>query len=458
MKRLSIFTLFILIIMFMVLGCSSQSGNLSGSKTDPVTLGNSSAMEESTEGNRTILEMGTLVFDLESQNVTVVPDRENASHFNVRHKVGWRLFDFTYSPSTHIAKLSVEITNGSKFSAYDTRLIVFSDDVGHQLLNPDGYTHLWKFKGIDYVNPFIKYAWDQPDHLFGTGESYTRNVKILLPGNNRDVHYALDVSFPGPCTDCKEYYEFESNDGLEQANPLPMTYNPLTDYFVHTGRIEAGDQDWFVIYLERSQMGITLVVPGIDSINNVVLSLYDDHMNLLESGITGPGLCAWVSTPFNMVDMAGTYYIKIACTGGEYDYDLSPLRWPDWNEGFSFFETEPNNSMNETDVMPRGYDPDTDPNNYTGELGGGGPDWFKIYVLTPGVLALQLIVYDCESNEMVYIELYNSSGVQLQKGTVWYKDGNVAIASHVETGIYYVKMSANTFTHRYVFEPIFIID
>ena len=257
------------------------------------------------------------------------------------------------------------------------------------------------------------------------------------------------------------FYETEANNTWQDADPLPMEYDPESDGFMYTGMILSevfNDEDWYMIDLKKSQLGIILICKDLESYGELTLTLYDSSLNAVDSHTVTGQSCAWVNTPYGVGDNAGTYYIKV---NGDsmLHYDLAPLRWPNWDEGFTFFETEPNNNSAQANAMSLDYDPDTDDNNYTGEYPSSRTDdWFRLDIPWDGILAIHLMDYDCASNEKMYITLYNSSLTQLDSGEIWYDDGNVCIDANVRMGTYFVKVNGNTYTHRYAFEPIWIED
>jgi hypothetical protein len=106
--------------------------------------------------------------------------------------------------------------------------------------------------------------------------------------------------------------------------------------------------------------------------------------------------------------------------------------------------------------MPLSYDPDSDSLQYTGEQTGYyDHDWFSIETDTDGILVVHMADYDNAGNEQENITLYDGSLNQLDTAKIWYQDGSAFVSSKktVKAGKYYVQVTANTFTHRYVFEP-----
>ncbi len=194
---------------------------------------------------------------------------------------------------------------------------------------------------------------------------------------------------------------------------------------------------------------------------NLEVELYNEGMELFHSGtITETDIAVTVRTAYH--GDAQTYFMKVFSDDGTiHEYDLHPLRWPTWSQGFTYYETEPNSSTGTSDDISIDYDPDLDENNYTGvKESGDSMDWYKLQTPSDGILLIHAADFDNAPNEEEYFTLYDSSLAQLETGTIWYQDGSIILSSGgvVATGTYYVKLQANTWTHRYVIEPELIVE
>ena len=87
-------------------------------------------------------------------------------------------------------------------------------------------------------------------------------------------------------------------------------------------------------------------------------------------------------------------------------------------------------------------------------------DWYELQTPSDGILLIHIADYDNANNEEEYITLYDASVTQLDTGTIWYQDGSIFLSSGgvVPAGTYYIQLSANTWTHRYVIEPELIVE
>jgi hypothetical protein len=256
------------------------------------------------------------------------------------------------------------------------------------------------------------------------------------------------------------FFETEDNDDFKYADFLPLLYDPEDPSWMYTGlyeRGEIGDDDWYFIDHQHASLGVALIALNLNSQENLILTLYDASLNLVDECSTSGKIWASVHTPVQPAYAPGLYYIKVSGNASYCNYELAPLVLRLWGDGFTFFETDYNGSAANADEMDLSYDPDTDEANFTGEL-RSDVDYYRIIIPSDGLLVIHLMDYDCASNEEVYIKILDASQNILDSGKIWYQDGNVCVSSEVTTGTYYIKVDANTFTHRYALEPIFVPD
>jgi hypothetical protein len=110
----------------------------------------------------------------------LVGERTADLHLNVRPFIATPLvYIRSWNPSTQTLDLDVFIRNTSIYNGYDIRLIIFRDTIGHKLLNPDNYTHLWDIPEGTWSNGFIAYAKDNANRILHAGEWKTERLKIL---------------------------------------------------------------------------------------------------------------------------------------------------------------------------------------------------------------------------------------------------------------------------------------
>ena len=164
--------------------------------------------KDSETSNHVQLCAGIINFDLENLKANVDINRSNNIHMNVTSllpQLGISINSF--DPVTGIVDVDATISNPYAIDAYDIRLIIYTDNIGHMLKNPDDWTDLYDNPQGWIINPFKAYAKDQPNRIFSGPVQYTENLQIYLPGGNPSVTYAIDASYP---SNCEEPYSIDS--------------------------------------------------------------------------------------------------------------------------------------------------------------------------------------------------------------------------------------------------------
>ncbi|MFH1514519.1 MAG: SBBP repeat-containing protein [bacterium] len=182
-------------------GCSNKT-------TTPTTpgdtgIGTSQPVVEffGEDSDHNLLGMWNANFNLDDLTVEITPEtRDTAFHFNVTSLIpAPEIIINSWDPVTEVIDVDVTIINPYEVDAYDVRLIIYTDSVGHKLQNDDGWTALYEIPGGLPINPFKAYAKSVPDRLFAGETEHTENLQILLPGGNPNVAFAIDASYPGNC-------------------------------------------------------------------------------------------------------------------------------------------------------------------------------------------------------------------------------------------------------------------
>lgn len=196
------FIVFILFLMFVAVGCSSNQIN-------PITPSDYQSeqnlpvnkIDESQSGHN-ILGSWAFDFNVEQMTASLHQNRENKIHYNATWMLPTPVVVInSYDSVTEIIDVDVTIVNPYEIDAYDVRAIIYSDEIGHELINEDNWTGLFDIGGGEQVNPFKTFATDEPNRLFAGLSEYTENMQILLPGGNGFVRFAIDVSFPDNCAE-----------------------------------------------------------------------------------------------------------------------------------------------------------------------------------------------------------------------------------------------------------------
>ncbi|MCD6218063.1 hypothetical protein J7L05_09420 [bacterium] len=163
--------------------------------------------------NGSLLGIYTMTFDIENMSVSVAPNRESGAHFNVTSYLpapGIHLNSF--DPGTMTADVDVTISNTFDLDGHDLRLIIFTDAVGHKLVNFDSWTGFFDIAGGLPINPFKAYRTSDPNRMFPGKSDDVRNLQIYLPGGNPNVTFAIEASYP---SNCEEPYEINNfNQGV----------------------------------------------------------------------------------------------------------------------------------------------------------------------------------------------------------------------------------------------------
>jgi len=251
---------FILIICTIVMavfaiGCSSKGNPIASSPDANIPIFESMQGES----NHQILGAYTAVFDIDNLTATIEPDRELSAHFNVTSYLPSPGVEvISYNPSTHIIEAKVTIRNPHPVNAYDLRLILFTDSIGHMLMNSDDWTSLYDIPGGMDINPFKAYAKGEPQRVFASGTSHTEDLLVLLPNGNINVKFAIDASYPANCMEPYSIYNFQ--------------HAPLYDEPSATADVEVSIKRWN----ELSTVSVLLECPAVLGTATMVLATDDN--------------------------------------------------------------------------------------------------------------------------------------------------------------------------------------
>jgi hypothetical protein len=147
--------------------------------------------------------------DISKLSVEITEDREAAQHFNITSFLARPSMVFnSYDPSTGIADIDITITNPTTITGSDVRLIIYTDSIGHKLMNFDSWTALYDISGGLPINPFMAFAKSATNRKFAGKMEYTENCHIKLPGGNSNIKFAIEASYPGNCDEPYEIRDF----------------------------------------------------------------------------------------------------------------------------------------------------------------------------------------------------------------------------------------------------------
>jgi hypothetical protein len=149
--------------------------------------------------NAMLMGQWEMNFDIANQTVQVEPLRNVSTHFNVTPYLPPAIVINSIDPVLQTVDVDITVTNSFAFSGWDLRLIIYTDSVGHKLLNADEWTNLFDIPGGMPINPFKVYANEIPQRQFLSGAVHTENLIIKLPGMNSSVKFAIEASYPNSC-------------------------------------------------------------------------------------------------------------------------------------------------------------------------------------------------------------------------------------------------------------------
>jgi len=228
----SCYSLIILMLGFICLtGCSSNPTNTEINSKPDDKLYFPIPFEKTNESGRSPLGFWIANFDTGSLKADVESDRLLCTHYNITSLVPPPgIFINSYDPGTFIMDVDVFFSNPYPIDVYDLRLIIFTDDIGHKMLNADSWTAIYDIPEGLPINPFKAFAKDKPKRKF-TGQTQNGvNMLIYLPDGNPTIKFAVDASFP---SNCEEPYEISG-----------FTQGVLYDEVGSSTNIEVSVLDW----------------------------------------------------------------------------------------------------------------------------------------------------------------------------------------------------------------------
>jgi len=228
MKNFTIICMPILLLMFFVLGCSSNSNNTSGVLSPGIsTLRDAQPAED----GHTMMGIYSLQIDIESNSVNIARDRNAEKHWNVTPMLippacpDCFVAAITgYDPVSKEVDVKLTLKNPTNLTGYDVRGIIL--DFGFlTLLNPDSYTKLF---GPGDINPFI--AWiTGPDRSFASYQIHNEDITILNPNWPAfpAFSFVIDASWPGHCHDPYEVKPFNIGEDLQSDGSNSVLVNTV---------------------------------------------------------------------------------------------------------------------------------------------------------------------------------------------------------------------------------------
>ncbi len=221
-----------LVLLLLIMGCSGKS-TIPTSPASSDDLPFIAAMDINDAPGHCLAGYWGINIDTEMLKATIELQRHPEMHINVTTMLPPPgIHVNSYDPITSIVDVDVTINNPYLINGYDVRLIIYTDNIGHKLVNADDWTSLYDIPGGSpyNINPFKAYAKDTPNRRFPGQSQFTENLLVYLPGGNPNVMFAVDASYPG---NCEEPFEISG-----------FTQGILEDLIGSTTDVEVTVRDW----------------------------------------------------------------------------------------------------------------------------------------------------------------------------------------------------------------------
>jgi hypothetical protein len=243
-------TIIIIIALIGLLGAFGCTNNTDPSTPSSDSSFNANAFTAENPGRQIVGEY-TLRLDTTTGEIDIVEKRSAQRRYNISNFIGpytdkvWSC----YLDSQRLWIFDLQLTNPSKFTAYDVRAILeFNPYSGDYLTNPDDYTGWWNSVHEEYVNGFIAYAKNVDNRAFKPNAVHTEQFMVYEntpPGQILEMDLIIDCSWPHNTTDP---YEISGQhiSGKAGARPVTITvevydhYNGPVRVWVETGAITGG--------------------------------------------------------------------------------------------------------------------------------------------------------------------------------------------------------------------------
>lgn len=181
---------------------------------------------------RDLIGMWSMQFDTESLILSVESNRDSAAQWNITGMIPTPSFDVvSYDPLSGILNVDATIQNPTSLSAYDIRLVVYTDNLGSRLTNADDWTMLFDISGGSQINPFKAFAKNELNREFtGEGTEHTQRLQLFFPTEFTMLNFAITASWP---ENCDEPYQIKN-----------FWHNELYDSSGHETQAEVSVYDW----------------------------------------------------------------------------------------------------------------------------------------------------------------------------------------------------------------------
>ncbi len=192
--------LYLTVLVILLAGCSSSTNNPVNPDEEAASFPNFQTDVNEENTNHNLWGVWSVSFNPDTMDIIAAPSRELAASYNISTMIpapGIAIND--YDPVTRVLDVDVTLNNPYSIDGYDVRLIIYTDNNGHKLVNDDNWTNLFDIPGGFIGNPFKAYAAAQPNRIFAGLTQHTEDLQIYLPPSGGDVLWAVTASYPGNC-------------------------------------------------------------------------------------------------------------------------------------------------------------------------------------------------------------------------------------------------------------------
>jgi outer membrane protein assembly factor BamB len=211
MRALAIVGIIILGLIALWAGCSMSRGGV----TSPETPGTQTT-DGLAQGEDALWGVYHINVDIDAMAVDISQLRASEFHVNVTDYILPPLCSncvtgeiVGFDPITRVLTLNISLHNNTEYYAYDVRGILFlSEEKGHDLANPDGYTKRLDKSDPKDINPYIIWKEGGEAWQFPGGETLTEEVQVVMPTPmSFAIDFAVVASFPVHSKDPMEIEE-----------------------------------------------------------------------------------------------------------------------------------------------------------------------------------------------------------------------------------------------------------
>ena len=187
--------LYLTVLVILLAGCSSSTNNPVNPDEEAASFPNFQTDVNEENTNHNLWGVWSVSFNPDTMDIIAAPSRELAASYNISTMIpapGIAIND--YDPVTRVLDVDVTLNNPYSIDGYDVRLIIYTDNNGHKLVNDDNWTNLFDIPGGFIGNPFKAYAAAQPNRIFAGLTQHTEDLQIYLPPSGGDVLWAVTAS------------------------------------------------------------------------------------------------------------------------------------------------------------------------------------------------------------------------------------------------------------------------